>query len=119
MNNKPLTKNNIIKLFKRQKRLINKTEFLEIESCKDRILAEDLRSKINLPPFKNSAVDGYAVFNENIKNESVLICNKRIAAGDNQVVKIKKGEAIRIFTGAKMPINSSTRANFSSTRNNR
>ena len=108
MNKKPLNKKNIINLFKKQKRVITNTEFLDIEYCKDRILAKDLKSKINLPPFNNSAVDGYAFLNSDIKNKSYLISKKRIAAGDNKKIKVKRGEAVRIFTGAKLPTNSST-----------
>ena len=108
MNNKPLTKKNIINLFNKQKRLKLSIEYLDIRQCKNRILAEDLRSKIDLPPFNNSAVDGYAISNQDMHSKNELVCNKRIAAGENKNVKIQKGEVVRIFTGAKMPINSST-----------
>tara|TARA_Y100000590_G_scaffold335950_1_gene382480 strand:+ start:4564 stop:5781 length:1218 start_codon:yes stop_codon:yes gene_type:complete len=108
MNKKPVTKREIIHFFKKQKKIIKKTELLDIKNCKDRILAQDLISTINLPPFNNSAVDGYAILSSEINNKSFLIGDNRIAAGDNKNIKIKKGQAIRIFTGAKMPINSST-----------
>ena len=108
MNKKPVTKREIIHFFKKQKKIIKKTELLDIKNCKDRILAQDLISTINLPPFNNSAVDGYAILSSEINNKSFLIGDNRIAAGDNKNIKIKKGQAIRIFTGAKMPTNSST-----------
>jgi len=108
MNKKPLNKKNIINIFKKQNRIKLDTELLKLENCKERILAQDIKSKINVPPFNNSAVDGYAILKSNIKLGAKLICKRRIAAGDNKILKINKGEAIRIFTGARMPENSRT-----------
>ena len=72
-------------------------------------MAEDLKSQINLPPFKNSAVDGYALLKNDITRKKMdLICIQRIAAGDKTPLNLKNGEVARIFTGAKMPSNSST-----------
>ena len=108
MNKKPLNKKSIINIFKKQNRIKLYTESLKLENCKERILAEDIKSKINVPPFNNSAVDGYAILKSDIKLDVKLICKRRIAAGDNKIIKINKGEAIRIFTGARMPENSRT-----------
>ena len=47
-------------------------------------------------------------FKNRFKNPKKFFCNRRIAAGDNKNIKVKPGEAVRIFTGAKMPTNSST-----------
>ena len=108
MNNHPLTKKQIINMLKKQNKLISETETINLIEAKDRILSENLKSKINLPPFNNSAVDGYAILKTDLSKNKVLYCSKRIAAGDNKEFKIKKGEVVRIFTGAKMPTNSST-----------
>ena len=70
MNKKPLNKKNIINIFKRQNRIELNTEWLKLENCKERILAEDIKSKINVPPFNNSAVDGYAILKSDIKSWS-------------------------------------------------
>jgi len=108
MNKKPLTKSNIINFLKKQKKINLNVEWIDIINCKGRILAKDIKSKINLPPFNNSAVDGYAILDKDIKKNKELICKRRIAAGDNKSFKNSIGEAIRIFTGAKMPLNSRT-----------
>ena len=109
MNKYPLKKLKIFNLLKK----INKTklgrEKIRLDQSLGRFLDETLISKINLPPFNNSAVDGYAISKVDILlNNKVLICNHRIAAGDSTPIKLKKGEAIRIFTGAQMPLNSQT-----------
>ena len=68
-------------------------------------LSKDIISKLNVPPFNNTAVDGYAFkYSDLNKNkETMLKLNGRIAAGQNFNKKIKKGEVARIFTGAKIP----------------
>ena len=108
MNKSPLTKKQIVNLFKKQKIVIFNSEKVNLENSDDRFLYENIKSKINLPPFNNSAVDGYAILKTDLKTKKVFFCNRRIAAGDNKNIKVKPGEAVRIFTGAKMPSNSST-----------
>ena len=108
MNKQPLTKKSILRIFKSFEKIIFKFEEIDLKLSKGRILAQDIKSKINLPPFNNSAVDGYAILKNDINNTNGLFCTRRIAAGENKKIKIKKGEAIRIFTGAKMPENSIT-----------
>ena len=61
MNKLPLTKKQIIDLFKKQKKLISSSEIIDLQYSEDRILAQDIKSQINIPPFNNSAVDGYAL----------------------------------------------------------
>ena len=109
MNKIPLKKFQIINLLKKLKKIKLGKEKILLEKSLGRYLDEDLKSKINLPPFKNSAVDGYALLKSDILKKNInFICKQRIAAGDKKIRKIKTGEAIRIFTGAQMPVNSST-----------
>ena len=108
INHKPISKKNIFKILKNLKKFNLKTEWQNLNQSNELIIAQDIISKINLPPFNNSAVDGYAILNNDIKKNKELFYNRRVAAGDNIKLKIKKGEAIRIFTGAKMPLNSNT-----------
>ena len=70
-----------------------------------RVLAADIVAPVNLPPFDNSAVDGYAVRGEDIDNarEQRLAIVDRVVAGHAATHAIKPGEAVRIFTGAPMP----------------
>jgi molybdopterin molybdotransferase len=70
-----------------------------------RILASDIVAPVNLPPFDNSAVDGYAVRGDDVDaaRERRLAIIDRIAAGHAAAHAVKPGEAVRIFTGAPMP----------------
>jgi molybdopterin molybdotransferase len=75
-----------------------------------RVLAADIVASLNLPPFDNSAVDGYAVRSADIDaiGERRLIIVDRVAAGHAARQAIKPGEAVRIFTGAPMPAGADT-----------
>ena len=108
MNKKPLYLKQIINFVKKQSHLVKQIELINLLNAEGKILAENIYSKINLPPFKNSAVDGYAILKYDLNNSQKIISKTRIAAGDSKEVKINKGEVVRIFTGAKMPLNSNT-----------
>ncbi len=70
-----------------------------------RLLAEDVVADIDVPPHDNSAVDGYAVFHDDLDpdGETRLPVTGRAAAGHPLGRPARRGEAIRIFTGAPMP----------------
>ena len=69
MNKLPLTKKQIVNLFKKQKVVIFNSEKVNLENSEDRFLYENIKSKINLPPFNNSAVDGYAILKADLKTK--------------------------------------------------
>ncbi len=70
-----------------------------------RILAEDLVAPQDVPPHDNSAVDGYAVYFDDLDpdGETRLPVRGRAAAGHPLAGPAKRGAAVRIFTGAPMP----------------
>ncbi len=108
-NKNPLTKDKILKLLKKDIKLKLGSELIDLEKSLNRFLAKDLVSKLYLPPFNNSAVDGYALLKSDLNsNSDILINNRRIVAGDKQNIYLKKNTVSRIFTGAKMPLNSKT-----------
>ncbi len=108
-NKSPLTKDKILKLLRKDIKLKLGSELIDLEKSLNRFLAKDLVSKLYLPPFNNSAVDGYALLKSDLNsNSDILINNRRIVAGDKQNIYLKKNTVSRIFTGAKMPLNSKT-----------
>ncbi|MFL5165968.1 MAG: gephyrin-like molybdotransferase Glp [Microvirga sp.] len=70
-----------------------------------RVLAEDIAAPLDLPPFDNSAVDGYAVRFADLAagQETVLAVVGRIAAGAALGGPVPARGAVRIFTGAPLP----------------
>ncbi|MEA2099183.1 MAG: molybdopterin molybdotransferase MoeA [Campylobacterota bacterium] len=84
------------------KNVTNKSiKLLPIESALGSILAQDIKASHNLPPYDNSAMDGYAV---KVCDASKSVQVKHtIFAGDNSNEKLEAGFAIKIMTGAKIP----------------
>ena len=69
-----------------------------------RVLARDVIATENVPPFDNSAVDGYAVRAADVATVPVeLVVIDTVAAGAVSSRALKAGEAIRIMTGAPIP----------------
>ena len=79
MNTKPLYLKQILNFIKKCPSVINKIEILNLLDAEDKILAEDIYSKINLPPFKNSAVDGYALLKQDLNKAQKIINQNRVA----------------------------------------
>ncbi|MFV9482401.1 molybdopterin molybdotransferase MoeA [Christiangramia sp. ASW11-125] len=79
------------------------SEVVGLKDSLDRVLAEDLKADIDLPGFDNSAMDGYAL--GGLQQEYKIV--GEVAAGDSKEFILKNGEAVRIFTGAKIPEGSS------------
>ena len=69
------------------------------------VLAEDVSSPINMPPFRQSAMDGYAL---NIHNGSSYTIIDEVKAGDDHQPILKAGDAVRIFTGSAVPNTANT-----------
>jgi len=64
------------------------------------VLSEDIYSPMDMPPFRQSAMDGYAVYRHQHPVYKVV---GEIKAGDPAEITLKPGEAVRIFTGARVP----------------
>lgn len=83
---------------------IQGTEVLPIRDALNRVLAKDVVSTINVPPYANSAMDGYA-FNANdlpTSAENTLTLIGKSFAGIPFEGEVKAGECVRIMTGAQM-----------------
>jgi molybdopterin molybdotransferase len=80
-------------------------ETVALKEARGRVLAADVIAPIDLPPFDNSAVDGYAVRHADVgaTSEAKLTVVDRLTAGRAAAHEVRAGEAIRIFTGAPMP----------------
>ena len=85
-------------------------EMVPLRAALGRVLTANLIAPFNLPPFDNSAVDGYAVRGEDIdaERERRLAIVERVAAGHAAIHTVTAGEAVRIFTGAPMPAGADT-----------
>ena len=87
-------------------RPVEHVEIVDLEHADGRILAADISAPLPLPPFTNSAVDGYAVSSRDLSREFTVV--GRIQAGAAAVEALTPGRAVRIFTGAPMPVGADT-----------
>jgi molybdopterin molybdotransferase len=88
---KQLIKSNIV---------ANKKIIISLANAVNYNLSKDIIATINMPPFRQSAMDGYALRLQNSDTYSVI---DEVKAGDSHIPILNNGEAIRIFTGAAVP----------------
>ena len=81
-------------------------EFASLERATGKILAQDVVAVKNLPSFDNSALDGYALKFDDFNEPLSIVAT--VLAGDTTQISLKKGECVKIMTGAKMPANTDT-----------
>ncbi|HIF9372613.1 TPA: molybdopterin molybdotransferase MoeA [Photobacterium damselae] len=67
------------------------------------VLAQDVHSPINVPPFANSAMDGYAYRSADLVNANTLTLAGKAFAGVPFAGECQQGQCIRIMTGAELP----------------
>ncbi len=77
------------------------TEEVPLLESLGRVLAQDIVSKISMPPFDKSAMDGYALMIDDDSPSYRVV--EIIAAGSVPTLPIRKGECAKIMTGAMLP----------------
>jgi len=84
---------------------VQDVETVALGEADGRILAGEICAPLPLPPFTNSAVDGYAISSGDLprQQEHAFPVTGRVQAGAAAADAIKPGHAVRIFTGAPMP----------------
>lgn len=80
-------------------------ERLPLDRCLGRVLATALVATLDLPPFANSAMDGYAVRSEDCAGDAAVALRLigRSAAGAPFAGRLEPGTCLRILTGAALP----------------
>lgn len=83
-------------------------EVVPFERALGRVLAEDVVSEVDVPPFDRSAVDGYAVHAADTFGASELKAVRlrvvgSVSIGAASKLRVRKGEAVKIMTGAPLP----------------
>ncbi|MFX1280456.1 MAG: gephyrin-like molybdotransferase Glp [Promethearchaeota archaeon] len=86
----------------------NSVEEIEVKYGLNRILATNITSNIDIPPFDRSAMDGYAIraedsFNASPSNPKHIELRGKIEIGEFSTLSLNTGEGIRISTGAVIP----------------
>lgn len=89
-------------------RPVEEVERVGLHDADGRVLAAALVAPLDLPPFRNSAVDGYAVRLADLDGRDTLPVLGRLPAGTAAHEPLQPGTARRIFTGAAMPSGADT-----------
>ncbi len=85
------------------------SEIIPLSQALNRILAADIHSELDFPHWDNSAMDGYALRYEDLKEDLQLaIAVDQIPAGIAIAKSLAQGECIRIFTGGMLPVGADT-----------
>ena len=83
---------------------INRTEKINIKDSLNRILSKSIKAKRTQPAFNTSAMDGYATKKNYLKIiPKCLDIIGETKAGDKNKFKLKKDQAVRVFTGSFLP----------------
>jgi molybdopterin molybdotransferase len=84
---------------------VAETQVIDLANAGGRVVASDVVAALDLPPFDNAAVDGFAVHHADLtpSAETRLAIVDRVMAGQSASRALSPGEAVRIFTGAPMP----------------
>jgi molybdopterin molybdotransferase len=82
------------------------TETVLLADSLHRVLAEDIVSDVNIPPFNKAAMDGFACRRADLPGPLQIV--DEIPAGKFPTVEIKEGECARIMTGAPIPVGADT-----------
>ncbi|ENM5926247.1 bifunctional molybdopterin-guanine dinucleotide biosynthesis adaptor protein MobB/molybdopterin molybdotransferase MoeA [Vibrio mimicus] len=83
------------------------TESVAIQECYQRVLAREVHSPINVPAYCNSAMDGYALRSDDLERDSYRVVAE-VLAGSHYAKTVELGEAVKIMTGAPMPLGADT-----------
>lgn len=83
------------------------TESVAIQECYQRVLAREVRSPINVPAYRNSAMDGYALRSDDLERDSYRVVAE-VLAGSHYPKTVELGETVKIMTGAPMPQSADT-----------
>lgn len=87
---------------------ISDTEQVTLKNALGRVLAQDIKSPVNVPPNDNSAMDGYTFSSQSLAENNTLKLVGRSMAGAPFTGECKAGECVRIMTGAKVPADCDT-----------
>ncbi|AAF94681.1 TPA: bifunctional molybdopterin-guanine dinucleotide biosynthesis adaptor protein MobB/molybdopterin molybdotransferase MoeA [Vibrio cholerae] len=83
------------------------TESVAIQECYQRVLAREVFSPNNVPAYRNSAMDGYALRSDDLERDSYRVVAE-VLAGSHYPKTVERGEAVKIMTGAPMPLGADT-----------
>ena len=84
---------------------INTYEYVNLIDSHNRVIYENIKSKLKVPNYDNSAMDGYALNIKDLDKTKIFSIKGSSLAGKPYKGTVKKNECVRIMTGAVLPKN--------------
>jgi molybdopterin molybdotransferase len=81
---------------------------LPLQQATGLTLAEDVYASMDIPAFPQSSMDGYAFSFSDWQTSKRLVIAGEVPAGNNEIFTLAQGNAVRIFTGAAVPLGADT-----------
>jgi len=94
-----------LKKIKKLSKKINTHEYINLIDSHNRVLYENIKSKLKVPNYDNSAMDGYALNINDLNKTKIFSVAGSSLAGSPFKKNIKKNECVKIMTGAVLPKN--------------
>ncbi|MCM8772377.1 MAG: molybdopterin molybdotransferase MoeA [Candidatus Omnitrophica bacterium] len=99
---------NLLTIEEARQIVLKETRILGVEKIKilngiGRVIAEDIISPFDMPPFRRSAMDGYAIRFEDLEFTNIFEVIDEIKAGEVKNIKYEREKCVSIMTGAKIP----------------
>ncbi len=91
-------------IYKISKKIKN-YEYVELKDSYNRVIFENIKSRLKVPNYDNSAMDGYALNIKDTKNNKIFNVIGKSLAGSPSKKLIRKNQCIKIMTGAVIPKN--------------
>lgn len=82
--------------------VLSDIELVALSKIYNRVLGKDLSSPVNVPSYKNSAMDGFAIRSDDLNREHYQIVAE-VLAGDRYLGVVEAGQTVKIMTGAAVP----------------
>ena len=83
--------------------VVDETMEMELHEAAGRLLSESLTARLDIPPEDNSAMDGYALHEQDLAEGSTPTVTETVLAGQARSEPLQAGECVRIMTGAPVP----------------
>ena len=83
--------------------VVDETTVIALQEATGRLLSESLVARLDVPPEDNSAMDGFALHEQDLPEGSTPIVTGTVLAGQARAEPLAPGECVRIMTGAPVP----------------
>lgn len=79
------------------------SEIIPIDNAHQRVVAKNIAATLDLPPYPCSALDGYALHQQDLQSKDFLTCIETLSPGEIPQTNLEAGKTVRVVTGGPVP----------------